>query len=352
MRSGKDLQRLFDANGIPYPLTEKGNPSFAKETLETLSDSHVLPGLILGLRRLATLQGTFLDSYILKQAVDGVIHCNFNSYLDDRAGTVSGRFSSDHPNLQNIPARDEVWAPIIRGLFVPLPGRRMLKADYSQIEYRFFAHYAGGNLRAAYVDDPDIDFHAMVAELCDMLRKPAKNINFANLYGAGVGKIAIMLGLDVDEAQPIVDEYHRRVPEVASTNKQVVGIATKRGYIRSWGGRRHRFPRHLRQKNRKAQPWKALNRLCQGSAADLIKYAMLGVSEAIDWDGTVMHLTVHDELVLSTPEGEEGVRAAARIREVMEDTTSMHAPMGDVSVPVKVDLGTGPDWGHCKKEAA
>ncbi len=323
-----------------------GNPSFSAKVLEHID--HPIAGLIRELRRLKHYSGTFIENYIINNADPfGMVHGEFHSVRNDRYGTVSGRFSSGGElNLQNIPARDLEWAPLIRGLFIPLPGYRWGKIDYSQIEYRFFAHYCGGRLEQVYIDEPFTDFHQMMAELTGHPRKHAKNINFCALYGGGIGKIAEMMGCTLDEARTVYDEYHHRAPEVKDLSNKAQNRAKKRGYVFSWGGRMHRFPRH--SASRYAQVHKALNRLCQGSAADLIKFAMRRVDQIIDWEHVICHLTVHDELDFSVAPTPEGMKMFAEVRDAMENINDLGGPR-PVRVPIIADASLGPDWGHCSE---
>lgn len=336
--STPQLAKLFDTLGLDYPHTEKGNPSITKDVLTILD--HPVADLITRLRKLKHYTGTFIDSYILDNAdSSGVIHGEFHPLRNDRYGTVSGRFSSGGGlNLQNIPSRDEELAPLIRSCFVPYRSDlRWLKEDYSQIEYRYLAHYAGGNILKLYNDQPDVDFHQMCADLVGIPRGPAKNINFGLVYGMGVALMARQLGLPLDEASELLEEYHRRLPEIRRLYRKAMRRAGTRGWIETWGGRKRRFKRHGRgHKNTHV----ALNALLQGSAADLIKLAMLNLVDLVDWDSTFLHLTVHDELDFSIPRDAAGDRFIAEAKERMEDF--------ELRVPVIVDTETGENWGTVK----
>ena len=208
----------------------------------------------------------------------------------------------------------------------------------SQIEFRYLAHYAGGQLARAYNEDPDIDFHQMCAELVGIPRRPAKNINFGIVYGMGKKLMAAKLGVSLHEAALLLEEYHDRLPEVSRLYNRADRRANQRGYIVTWGGRKRRFEKRGRGY---AHTHKALNALLQGSAADLMKKAMISVADGLDWETTPMHLTVHDELDFSVPREK---RARARfnrvLREKMEDF--------QLRVPVVVDIEFGEDWGSCK----
>jgi DNA polymerase I-like protein with 3'-5' exonuclease and polymerase domains len=336
-RSGDQLTPIFEAAGISTPLTKTGKKSFKKDYLEHVD--HPLAQTKLKLAQLDHYINTFIDSYVLDNVDDnGFIHGEFHPLRNDSYGTVSGRFSSGGAlNLQNIPARDEVWAPLIRAMYVPRSrDHQWVKADYSQIEFRYLAHYEGGRLMDAYNQQPDIDFHQMVADLTGIPRKPAKNINFGLVYGMGVALMAVKLGLPYNEARELLEEYHSRLPGVRKLYDRADRRAKKRGYIVTWGGRKRRFRRQGRSYQ---HTHKALNALLQGSAADLLKRAMIAVDQVIDWDEVRLHLTVHDELDFSSPKGDK--RWPKLIRETMEDFR--------LNVPVKADVEIGQNWGHVKE---
>jgi DNA polymerase-1 len=342
--SAKRFLPFFEELGLPITHTEKGNPSFSKEVLADYPPDEPLVRLITTLRQLKHYSGTFIDNYILK-TVDqfNIIHGEFHSVRNDRYGAVSGRFSSGGElNLQNIPKRDLFWGPLIRGLFIPLLGYRWGKIDYSQIEYRFFAHYAGDRLINMYRDNPLIDFHQAMADMTGHPRAHAKNMNFAALFGAGIKRLAIMLGAPLSEAKRILEEYHELAPEVRDMAHEASRVAKRRGYITTWGGRRHRFPDG---RNRYGQSRKALNRLCQGSAADLMKYAMRAIDQVIDWEHVICHLTVHDELDFSVSPCRTGKKMFRDVKDVMEDVNGLGCAR-EMLVPVIADAEMGPDWGH------
>ena len=232
----------------------------------------------------------------------------------------------------------------ICGMFIPATDdHQWLKVDYSQIEYRFFAHFAGGNMRKAYNDNPLQDFHQFVMDLTELKRKAAKNVNFAKLYGAGVRKMAFTIGCSMEEAQDIIKVYDQKIPEAKKLIQLAMNRASVRGYIRTWGGRTLRFQRRGQGYDK---TFTALNKLLQGSSADLTKKAMIAVDQHIDWDDSRMHLTVHDELDFSVLKGSAGVKKSKELKEVMESF--------ELSVPIVAEAELGPDWGHTApiKEAA
>lgn len=347
------LIALFDKLGIQYPRHEptptmqlkgitQGNPAIDKYFLEDLAASgNPLGQLMLNMRQTTHYSDVFIQNYILNNLRQGdIIYPQFHPTRSAKGGTITGRFSSAGGlNAQNVPARDEEWAALIRGMFIPATDdHQWLKLDYSQIEYRFFAHYAGGNMRAAYNDDPDTDFHEFVMEVTGMPRKPSKNLNFAKLYGAGPAKVALMLGCSIEEAKEFIALYDQKIPEAKKLITLAMNRASVRGFIRTWGGRTLRFQRRGRGYDK---TFTALNKLLQGSSADLTKQAMIAVDQHIDWDETRMHLTVHDELDFSVLKGEPGVKKAKELQEVMESF--------ELTVPVKAVPELGPDWGHTEE---
>jgi DNA polymerase-1 len=332
--STKQLAELFRRLGIDVWKTAAGNDSIPKELLEY--SPHEACKILKRMRQLDHYVGTFIDSYIIDNAIDEVIYGEFHQVKRERYGTVSGRLSSGGAlNLQNLPKRDAEIAPLIRGLFVPWSREHdWVKYDYSQIEYRFLAHYAGGQLRRLYNEQPDIDFHQMVADLASIPRGPAKNINFGLVYGMGKAKLARQLGVSDEEAEEIFASYHTRVPEVKKTYNKATRLAARRGYVLTWGGRKRRFMKTAAGKY--AHTHKALNGVLQGSAGDLIKRAMVDIDGEIDYQSTIMHLTVHDELDFSVLRGD--TKQVARLKDIMEHY--------ELTVPVKAEVEIGPDWGH------
>jgi len=367
--AGADLARMFDRIGVEYPRTAAGNPSFVKEWLE--HHSHPACAMVVGVRKLLKFRDTFIRGYVLDSHIDGRIYCLFHSMRDGENGTVSGRFSSSMPNLQNIPSRDEHWGPRIRSLFLPDDGCSWVRHDWSQIEYRFLAHVGVGanakEVQQLYRDDPTTDFHQMVLDMIGWgpeMRKPAKNINFGLVYGMGTKLLATTLGMSVEQAKvKIFDVYHSKVPFVKDTYDRAAMLASTRGYVKTVYGRRARFPLfepssgwseevvalpedEARSKwggrIRRAFTHKALNRVLQGSAADLMKIAMRdiwksGVYEVLP----VAHLTVHDELDHSCPPGEAANAAVAEVRHLMENAMKLR-------VPILAAEERGPSWGECE----
>jgi DNA polymerase I-like protein with 3'-5' exonuclease and polymerase domains len=286
-----------------------------------------------------------LDKFIMGSHVrfvtpDGLIHALFHNMRNDSfgglKGTRSGRFSSSLPNLQQQPAIgvDEYWGRICREDFVAFPDHWWLKIDYSQIEYRFLAHFAVGpgseELRAAYNNNADQDYHQFIMDLTGLKRRYAKNLNFGVAFGMGAKHMAEMFGWEVEYAMSILEIYHSRAPYVKSTIDAVEAAAIRRGWIRTFLKRRS----HLKDK-RKA--YIMFCRLLQGSAADLMKKAMHDAYYAGVFDVLKLHATVHDELDSSVPKTKEGVEAARELQHIMETCLKLR-------VPVKAEAGGGHNW--------
>lgn len=373
--SGDTIARYCDRKGLKYKLTPAKNPSFPGKWLENHQDE--LLQMVYQVRRLEKHAGTFVSGAILGNAVGDRIHGQFHQLRNDDYGAVSGRFSSSNPNLQNIPARDEELGPLIRGLFLPDEGEIWHSDDWSQIEYRLLVHYAMGKgaekTRQRYRDDPTTDFHEYVAQLADIDRKPAKNINFGLVYGMGEPAMASNMGRELSEIKPIFKQYHEEFPFVKYTYDKVAKRAEFRGYIHTLLGRRRRFelyePRNWnvakkwREKGEGAKPleqallveeWggengikragghKALNALLQGGAADCMKIAMVQIWESgvCDVLGAPL-LTVHDELNWSAPDTAEAEKAHQESLNIMETCVPLR-------VPLLVDTGKGANWGEAK----
>lgn len=376
----KDLARAFTALNIPYPKTEKGNPSFKNTWLKSVK--HPFATLLNEAREYEKIRGTFVEGYILNGHLNGRIHTQIHPLrrADEEGvrGTVSGRFSSSDPNLQNIPIRTELGAQI-RGMFVPELLMDWYSADYSQMEYRLLVHYAllskcegAEGVQKTYIEQPDIDFHQMVADLTGLDRKPAKNLNFGLCYGMGISKLAASLGLvntdgsPKQEALDIMETYHARAPFIKEIYNKASRQAEKQGYVKTVLGRRCRFnlyePRFIKDlpsnlpyagamtleeaeryykgvKLSRAGTHKALNRVLQGSNADITKKAMVDIWESglLKEGNITLTLTVHDELDGSVDSGEVGQKALARLKEFMVNSVPLQ-------VPVLVSAGVGPTW--------
>ena len=361
VNSNRDLERLFKKLNLPITYNEptermilndvyEGNPKFDKATLQSIDSPIAIK--ILEIRHIKTLLSLFIIPYP-DMLVNDRLHCNFNQLKSDDYGTVTGRFSSSNPNLQQVSAKEEesilthsseiLNGLIIRKLFIPEEDCDWLKLDWSQIEYRFLAHYAMGNgsdeIRKRYNDNPNTDYHSELGDMVGMPgienRKPIKNLNFGTAYGMGVDTMAKKFGWSIEEARAIYTLYHKKVPFVKETSNRV-GLKAKRiGFIKTILGRRARL-------KSPSKAYVMLNRLLQGSAADLMKKAMVEAFEAGIYNVLHPHLTVHDENDQSMPRTKEGYDAANDLKNIMEKCI-------ELKVPIKVDMEVGSNWGDLKK---
>jgi DNA polymerase I-like protein with 3'-5' exonuclease and polymerase domains len=260
--------------------------------------------------------------------------------------------------MQQVPARDPVLAPLIRSIFVPEEGCQWGVFDYSQQEPRVTVHYSylrsfpGAEIaRNRYLDDPDTDYHQLVADMAGITRKNAKTLNLGLAYGMGAAKAATQLGLPPAEAKRVYEQYHENVPFIKALGEECTRIATNRGYVKTFLGRRRRFqlfgppkysPGLIPLKKDLAEEkyglplkryfvHKAMNAVIQGSSADMIKMAMINLFKK----GEVPHLTIHDELDFS-------VRDLDHARMIRQEMLTCV----DLVVPLKVDCELGPSWGE------
>ena len=357
--AAESVKKVFEALDLSYPNTEAGAPSFTKQYLS--SHPNEVAQAIVKLREFDKADGTFIET-IQRHSHKGRIHCEFHQLRSDDGGTVTGRFSSSNPNLQQIPARDPDIKKLIRGLFIPEDGCQWGSFDYASQEPRLLVHFAAsvsGVHRHDMVDQivkeyhsGDVDLHQMVADFAGITRKQAKTVNLGIMYGMGVAKLAAQLSITPDEAKALLSTHHSKVPFVKGLAELATVQASKHGSIRTLLGRRCRFhlweprtygyekplPLEDAQKKhgmnlRRAFTYKALNKLIQGSAADQTKRAMLDCYN----EGLVPSLTVHDELCFSI----ENQKQASRITEIME-----HGLDDVLKVPSKVDEELGSNWGE------
>jgi DNA polymerase-1 len=344
INSPKELQVvLFEELGLEPLKKTKTGFSTDHATLVRLADQHELPRLIVEWRQLEKLRSTYLDAlptYV--SPVDGRIHTWLN-----QAVAATGRLSSADPNLQNIPVRTEEGRRI-RSYFRAPAGHLLLSCDYSQVELRLLAHFAGGGVLAeAFEQGQDIHkrtagemFETPLDEVTSEQRSAAKAINFGIIYGMAAPRLAADLKISRERAQDYIDSYNARYPEVKAYMDGRIEAARQDGYSRTLFGRRRTIS-HLNSRNffdRSSSERLAINTPIQGSAADLIKLAMIQVSARLERDAPAarMLLQVHDELLFEVPE-DEVERVAAMVREEMESV----APL---SVPLKVDCGWGRTW--------
>ncbi len=334
---------LFEERGLPVVKKTKTGPSTAAAVLERLAaDGDALCRLILEYRELAKLKGTYVDALPGFIADDGRIHTSFH-----QAVAATGRLSSNEPNLQNIPIRTADGRRI-RACFVPEPGHVFLSCDYSQVELRVLAHFCGqGPLVEAYQQGQDIHrrtasevFEVAFDDVTPEQRRAAKAINFGIVYGMSAFRLSNELDIPRGEAQAYIDGYFARYPQVRTYMDEAVERAREKGYAETLLGRR-RPVQGLDAKNpmdRAAAERIAINTPVQGSAADLIKKAMIAVHArlAAEFPTTRLLLQVHDELVLEVPVGAvDAVRAA-----VVEEMQGV----ARLAVPLVVDSGVGATW--------
>ena len=355
--AAQSIAAAFDRLAIQYPKTAAGAPSFTKSFLDT--HEHPLAKMILEARELNKTHGTFLEPYLKHSAKDGRIHTHFNQMRNEDGGTVTGRLSASNPNLQQVPARHEIIGPLVRGLFLPEDGQIWAANDFSSQEPRLLVHYAtllglpgAEKMAQAYRDNPDTDFHQMVADMAGIKRKAAKTIGLGLCYGMGKAKLAASLDLPLDEASELIATFHSKVPFLKGTVDAVmkrIEHPTSGGSIRTLLGRKCRFPlweptewgvnkalpreqaaMEYGSRIKRAGTYKGLNKLIQGSAADQTKAAMVALHKA----GFSLMLQVHDEVALSVRNIDEA-RAAA---DIMVKAVTLE-------VPSRVDVETGLNWG-------
>jgi DNA polymerase I-like protein with 3'-5' exonuclease and polymerase domains len=338
--SSPQLARVMDEMGIMYPLTEKGNPNLDKAVLESMDSD--LSKEVVTLKEMDKILGTFFINSFSNHMVNGRIHCNFYPLRTGEYGTVSGRFSSADPNLQQIPSKEETFGQMCRRVFIPEEDCYWSKKDYSQIEYRIISHYAIGpkseEVRALYNNNPDTDYHQLIMDWTGLNRKDAKVMNFGMAFAMGARTLAKKYGWPYDKALQYIQMYNQEVPFVKATRQRVTQIARGRGHIKTILGRRSRVTDEMREMRKE---YVMFNRLIQGSAADLLKKAMHDAYYAGIYNVLIPHLTVHDELDQSVPNTKEGREADAELTNIMENCIKL-------KVPIKVDSEIGPSWGDLK----
>jgi len=387
--AARSIEKVFQKLNLPYDRTEKtDSPSFTKNFISKHEHPTVL--MIAEARKINKVRTTFIDT-ILSHEHKGRIHADINQIRSDDGGTVTGRFSYANPNLQQIPARDPETGPLIRSLFIPEEGCKWGTFDYSQQEPRLVAHYAlrfglpsAQIIADSYLEDPTTDFHQIVADMAQIDRKEAKTINLGLFYGMGKAKLQNELNVTKEKSDELFLTYHNKVPFVKQLMNKIMNASQAKGQIKTLLGRRCRFPKYEpvlrgsdwgtfvpaedhermeelkamgpflkdnedkiitdkdgnKKKNywhnnptRRAFTYKALNKLIQGSAADMTKKAMVNLYK----EGIIGHIQIHDELDFSI----ESESQAKKIKDIMENAV-------DLKVPNKVDYESGPNWGEIK----
>jgi DNA polymerase I-like protein with 3'-5' exonuclease and polymerase domains len=357
--AARSIATVFDKLGLHYERTEKSlAPSFTKNFLQ--EHKHPIVQMIAKAREINKAHTTFIDT-ILKFTHKGRIHADINPIRSDQGGTVTGRFSYANPNLQQIPARNKELGPMIRSLFLPEVDHKWGCFDYSQQEPRLVVHYAATTEPICFdesvtkiVDEfknDSVDFHKTVAIMANISRDQAKTINLGLFYGMGKAKLQAELGLNSkEEAENLFNQYHTNVPFVKELMNKTSAHAQSSGSIGTLLGRRCRFNKwepatfgmhtamsfeeaertYGRGRIRRAMTYKALNKLIQGSAADMTKKAMLDLYN----EGIVPHIQIHDELDISVVDDNH----AKKIVEIMESAVTL-------AIPNKVDYESGETWG-------
>jgi DNA polymerase-1 len=340
---------LFKTLGLPAQglrRTESGHFSTAADVLERMRGKHPVIDLILEQRELAKLKSTYVDA--LPKLINprtGRLHTSYN-----QTGTVTGRLSSSEPNLQNIPIRTPLGRQVRRA-FVAGPGQALIAADYSQVELRVMAHVSGdAGLLSAFARGEDI--HASTAaailglpldKVTSDMRRLAKTVNFGLAYGQTAYGLAQATGLTQPEAEDFIKTYFERFPKVREYIDLTKALATRQGYVETLLGRRRYFPElqpgsRATHNVRQSAERMAINAPIQGTAADIIKIAMIRLHRALRERGLQarMILQVHDELVVEAPD-EEAATVASLMRQVMESAF-------DLKAPPKADLKIGQNW--------
>jgi DNA polymerase I-like protein with 3'-5' exonuclease and polymerase domains len=377
--AARSISTIFDKLGLHYERTEKSStPSFTKNFLQ--EHKHPIVQMIAKAREINKAHTTFIDT-ILRFEHKGRIHADINPIRSDQGGTVTGRFSYSNPNLQQIPARNKDLGPMIRSLFIPEVGHKWGCFDYSQQEPRLVVHYAAGTEPICFdesvksiverFENNNVDFHQTVADMAKISRSQAKTINLGLFYGMGKTKLQAELGLSTKgEAENLFNQYHDNVPFVKELMNFTSRVANEKGAIKTLLGRRCRFDKwevdefkmgvmstpltkeeatqkfiegwlvkypesnieklKLNPKIKRCFTYKAMNKLIQGSAADMTKKAMLDLYK----EGIIPHIQIHDELDISVKDDKE----AKKIIDIMENAVILN-------VPNKVDYESGDTWG-------
>lgn len=334
IRSNPQLVKLMTEKGrTDWPTTPKGNPSIVEEWLKNFD----LGKDIVKVRKLTNLNNTFVGPMIDRHLYNGRVHTNFNQLKQDDYGVVSGRLSANDPNLQQVPKREEELAKMFRATFIAGEGMEWHTRDYSQQDYRIFAHYSqSDNLIDGYNADPPVDIHSAVAEMLDVERDPtAKRMNLGMLNGMGIAKLAASINSTPAQAKQHLTNYHTRFPEVREFIQNAATTAQRRGYVFTLLGRHIHYPNSR-------YAYKACSGIVQGSSADVTKLKMVEVDDYFESEGDnhKLILQVHDELDWLSPEGETKVnKEATRIMESFgsDDQISLRVPM-------PTDASHGANW--------
>ena len=344
INSPKQLSEvLFETMGLKYPGRKpKSGYSTSADVLEKMKGEHPIVEAVLRFRQYSKLYSTYAEGLTQYIDDDGRIRCRFRQTV-----TATGRLSSTEPNLQNIPARTELGRDI-RKAFVPKEGCVFVDADYSQIELRLMAHFSGDeSLIEAYRSNADIHrltasevFHVPMEEVSPQMRSAAKAVNFGIIYGIGAFSLGQDIGVSRDEAQQYIDRYFARFPKVKQYLDETVAGAKKNGFVKTAFGRVRPIPELSSNEFAKRAFGErvAMNSPIQGTAADIMKIAMIAVDRELTKQGlrSKILLQVHDELLLEVPKDEE-TKVAALLQQAME-----HA--AELSVPLTAEVHSGENW--------
>ena len=352
LNASSDLYKIWKQEGLPIEYTATGKPSFAAAVLDDCP--HPIAQRIKHLKGLIKTQA-FFNSWVDLAQGDHLYPSFYPAKRDD-GGTVTGRWSSQNPNLQQVPAREDKHGKEIRSLFIPEEGCILGAFDYKQIEYRVFTHFASGEgaieAQQQFNENPNTDYHQMTIDLMGWGdlgkegRHLAKNLNFGSIYGLRPKSFAIKFKQnllhnhperDPDNlfpvAQSLMNEYFRKVPFVKPTCNKIMEVGQRRGYVKTLSGRHQRMPLDK-------GVYKLINYLIQGSASDLLKKGIVDAWEQGVFNVLKLHAQVHDEIVFSIPLTCEGYEACVILYKCMTEAYPLKIPLG-------VDTEVGPDWGHC-----
>lgn len=362
--SNKQIAEIFDKNGFKYSRKEPtdkmkakgltvGNPCFDADALETLTkQGNPIAKDILSMRKKRTVLKNFLIKNVNLVTSDGRLHGNLKPLKADDKGTISGRFSMVDPNLQNQPnpkkgktEEEKEIAKMCRNCFFPVPGHAFGSFDFCGVEYRVMAHFAMGpgsdKVKQAYIDNPDLDYHAWTSNLTGLERPYVKPLNFGIAYFRGEKATAQDNNWTMAHTKEIFELYKKEMGWIFNTRSKVVSKFKSRGFIFTILNRRARISPFMVQTGKY---YSAFNRLIQGTAADIMKKSMLDAYTSGIFDVLIPHLTIHDELCFSIPVTAEGVQACYELKYIMENAVKL-------DVPLRVSTEYGSRWGNTKEIA-
>lgn len=374
INSSAEVAAILTSEGLVLPRTATGKLSVTKDVLAKNEHNHPLCAQLIRARALNKLRTTFLEKAIDDHICnDGRLHGEFFPLRKDEAGTITGRWSGAHPNLQQVPRNDPELGALVRGLFIADENCWYGHTDYSQVEYRVFSHYARGwkdgdaldvqaqQMRDLFIASPNTDYHQFVIDLVKKVtgvtfsRPTAKRVNFGTLYFMGVASLSRKFNIPYNEAEVVYNALFKALPFIDSTRQRVVNCARTRGYVRTFCNRRQRlgsmhFAKGARIKfsdgrtllgsnpdGEKCYP--VFNYLIQGTAADIMKFSLVECYKQGVYDILKLHLLVHDETGTSIPKSLEGIDAYKQQQYILGNTIKL-------SVPIIAEADYGPNWGE------